>query len=136
MPLPTSSLIAWIQSLGWDASQETGAPLFKGPYIQPMPDKCVTITVTPGPGYQMEGAADASAFQARVRGPQNDQDAAEALALRFDALIFGASFPVVVGGQTIVHCHRLGGPPSPLSATPDVAERSEFVSSYVLTAST
>lgn len=136
MPLPTASLLTWLLSLGWDATQETGAPLFKGPYIQPMPDRCVTITATPGPGYQMEGAADVSAFQARVRGPQNDQDAAESLALQFDALIFSASFPAVVGGKTIVHCHRLGGPPSPLSATPDVAERSEYISSYVLIAST
>ena len=137
MPLPIASLIDWLVSfLGWDASQESGAPIAPGPYILPMPDRLVTVTSTPGPGYTLEAAADAQAFQARVRGPQNDQAAAEALAFALDALILAASFPVVVNGRTIIHCHRLGGTPSPLAATPDSGERYELVCSYVLIAGT
>lgn len=137
MPLPTASLIKWLTTdLGWDATQETGAPIVPGPYILPMPDRLVTVTATPGPGYTLEAAADAQAFQARVRGPQNDQAAAEALAFTLDALILNASFPAIVDGRVIIHCHRLGGTPSPLAATPDSGERSEYVTSYVLIAST
>jgi hypothetical protein len=136
VPLPTASLLTWLLSLGWDATQETGAPLFMGPYIPEMPDKCAVITPTPGPGFQLEAAADASAFQARVRGPQNDPAAAETLAFALDALILAAPFPGIVDGRTIVHCHRLGGTPTPLAATPDLGERTELVCSYVLIAST
>lgn len=137
MPLPTTDLVAWILSLGWDGTQETGAPVLTGPYVPDEPDKCVIVTPTPGPGFTNEAATDASAFQARVRGSQNDQPGAETLAYLLDALILGASFPAVTGsGQVIVHVHRLGGTPSPLASGPDDGDRSEFVTSYICIAGT
>ena len=137
MPLPTSALIDWLASLGWDDRQEYGAPLFPGPYVPDSPDKCVVVTATPGPGYVMEAAADAGAFQARVRGPQNDPAAAEQLAYALDSLILGAQFPAVTSsGQVIVHVHRLGGTPAPLSGSPDDGDRYELTASYVAIAST
>lgn len=131
MPLPVSGVIAWILSLGWDASQEAGAPVVPGPLILEMPDRLLTVTPTPGPGFLLEAAADASTFQARVRGSQNDYADAEGLAYALDSLILGASFPAIVGGYTLIHVHRLGGTPSPLSGGPDLGDRFEMVCTYV-----
>lgn len=136
MPLPTSSVIRWLTDQGWDATQETGAPLFPGPFVPEMPDRLVVVTSTPGPGYVLEAAADAQAFQARVRGPQNDYDAAEALAFALDDLILNASFPAIVAGRTLIHCHRLGSQPTPLAVGPDSGDCTNFTCQYVLTAST
>lgn len=137
MPLPSASVIAWITNLGWDTRQEFGAPIFPGPYVPPEPDRIVVITATPGPGYVLEGSADASAFQARVRGSQNDQADAEALAYLLDSLILGAPFPsVAASGQVIVHVHRLGGTPSPLAASPDSGDRYELTCNYLCIAGT
>lgn len=136
MPLPVSGVITWLTGLGWDATQETGAPIVPGPLILEMPDRLVTVTATPGPGYILEAAGDASAFQARVRGAQDDYADAESLAYTLDALILGASFPVTVAGRTLIHVHRLGGTPSPLSGGPDLGDRFELISSYVVMAST
>jgi hypothetical protein len=132
MPLPTSDLLDWIRALGWDDREEYGAPLRRGPRIRKMPDRLVTFSPTPGAGYMLEAAADAGGFQARVRGAQNDEDDAERLAYKLDALILGASFPAVTAsGQTIVHIHRLGGAPSPLSADPDDADRYSYICQYL-----
>lgn len=135
--LPTKAVLSWIKALGWDTRQEQGAPLVMGPYIPKSPDKLVIITPTPGPGFLWDGAADASAFQARVRGGQNDQPGAEELALALDSLIFGASFPVALpSGQVISHIHRAAGAPAPLASDPDDAERYEYICSYLCIAST
>jgi hypothetical protein len=131
VPLPTTSVISWLASLGWDTRQEYGAPLVLGPYVLKVPDQLVTLTPVPGPGYVLEADADAGAFQARVRGPQNDQAAAEKLAYSLDALILAAPFPAIVDGHVIIHAHRLGGSPAPLAADPDDADRWSYVTTYV-----
>ena len=133
MPLPAASLVAWLTRLGWDVRQEYGAPIVPGPYVPPEPDRCVIVTAVPGPGYVLEGDGDAGAFQARVRGGQNDQADAEGLAYLLDSMILGASFPAVTpSGQVIIHIHRLGGTPSPLAAGPDSGDRYEMVASYLV----
>ena len=132
VPLPAASLVAWLTRLGWDVRQEFGAPILPGPYVPAEPDRLVIVTAVPGPGFVLEGDGDAGAFQARVRGGQNDQGDAEALAYLLDRLILGASFPVVTSsGQVIIHVHRLGGTPSPLSGTPDSGDRYEFTTTYL-----
>ena len=137
MPLPTSDLIDWLTDLGWDTTQESGAPIVKGPYILKSPDRLVTITPMPGPGYMLEGASDAGAFQARVRGSQDNPDDAEDLAYALDSLILGAQFPAdSTSGKTIIHVHRQGGTPSPLASGPDDGDRTEFVCPYLVFAST
>lgn len=135
--LPTKAVITWLSALGWDTRQERGAPLVKGPYVPKMPDRLVILTPTGGPGFLWDGAADASSFQARVRGGQNDQDSAETLALALDTLILNASFPVLLpSGQVISHIHRAGGPPSPLAGDPDDADRWSYTCQYLCIAST
>jgi hypothetical protein len=137
VPLPADDLIAWILSLGWNDTAEYGAPVKRGPRIREMPDRLVSITPTPGPGFVLEAAADAGAFQARVRGAQNDEDDAERLAFLLDSLILGASFPARTGsGQVVIHVHRLGGPPSPLSGDPDDGDRYSYICQYIAIAGT
>lgn len=137
MPVPTASFIDWITSLGWDARQEKGAPVVAGPRILPSPDRLVTVTPVPGPGYVLEADADACAFQLRTRGPQNDQASAESLAYLLDSLILRAAFPASLdGGQVLIHAHRLGGTPSLLAPGPDAGDRFELTCTYVCIAGT
>jgi hypothetical protein len=139
VPVATSDVIDWLTGLGWDTTQETGCPLYAGPYVPPEPDQICVITPTPGPGFQMEGAADMCAFQARVRGPQGGdggphaQAAAETIAYALDALIFSAPFPsVLASGKTLSIVTRLGGQPSPLASDPDDGSRFSLVASYLI----
>lgn len=136
MAVPTRVIIKWLESLGWDTTQESGTPFVKGPYVPDMPDRLAVISSTPGAGYILEAAADSTGFQARVRGGQNNQDDAEDLANSLDLLILNASFPAVVDGVTFIHVDRFGGAPAPLSGTPDSAERVEMVANYIVKAST
>jgi hypothetical protein len=136
MPLATTSVINWLTNLGWDVTQESGAPIVPGPYVLQEPDRIVVVSPTPGPGYILEGDADVSAFQARVRGSQNDQADAETLAYLLDSLILRATFPVTIDGRVLIHVHRLGGTPSPLAAGPDPGDRYEYICSYLCFAAT
>lgn len=139
MPVATSDLTAWIESLGWDANQETGTPLVMGPYVPDTPDRIAVLTATPGAGYQKEGATDLCGLQARVRGGQSGdgstdaQAATEALAYALDALIFGAAYPVrLASGKTLVTAHRLSGMPSPMAQAGDDQDRFTYVCSYLI----
>ena len=143
MPLPTTDIVTWITALGWNITQETGAPLYLGPHVPPEPDRLVVISPTPGPGFQLEGAADTSAFQALVRGQQGGdqslhaQTHAEQLAYALDALIFGAQFPATLpSGHVLMLVTRLGGHPSPLGPSADDADRFIFTCQYLVQAST
>lgn len=129
--MPASSIVAWLTGLAWDSTQETGTPIVAGPYVPDMPDRICVITATPGPGYLLEGAADAGAFQARVRGPQDDPAAAEAAAFLLDRLIKNARFPVTVNGQVLVHVHRLAGQPAFLTGPSDDGNRFELTCQYI-----
>jgi hypothetical protein len=143
MPVPVSDVISWILGMGWDGSQETGAPLVMGPYVPDEPDTVVVLTATPGAGFQFDGAIDVCGLQARVRGGQSGdgstdaQAVTEALAYALDALIFGASYPVrLASGRTLVIARRLAGMPSPLMPAPDDSDRMTYVCSYLIEVST
>lgn len=125
-------IIDWITGLGWDTREEAGYPLVIGPYIPRSPDKMVIITGGDGPGFILDGAADASNFQVRLRGPQNDQFTASSQAALLDAMIFSALFPAMIDGVSIVHIHRVGSGPSPLGGGPDDAYRYEYTCNYLM----
>jgi hypothetical protein len=128
----TQLIIDWVTSLGWPGQQESGYPLFPGPYILRSPDQAVFITATTGPGaVTEEGLPQAAGFQARLRGPADDAITAESYANLLDQLILAAPFPVIIDGVTINHAHRLGGPPTPLPVDP-ADLRHEFTASYVI----
>jgi hypothetical protein len=130
VPVAVSDVIAWIAGMGWDGTQETGAPLVMGPYVPGEPDTVVVLTATPGAGYQFDGATDVCGLQARVRGGQSGdgstgpQAATEALAYKLDALIYNASYPArLASGKTLVTAHRLSGMPSPMPQAGDDQDR-------------
>lgn len=132
-PVPTTQLaIDMITAAGWDGDQETGAPLYAGPYIPESPDRLVVLTATSGPGYLTdEGYPDAVSFQARVRGPSDDEPSAEMLAILLDQLILQLPTPVTIDGVSIGSIQRLGGSPVALPFDPNDL-RYDFTCNYVL----
>ena len=134
-----TDVVSWIQSLGWDATQETGCPLVMGPYTPDTPDNLVVLTATPGAGYMLEGATDMCGFQARVRGGQSGdgstdaQSVTEALAYTLDGLIFSAAYPCVLSsGRTLVTAHRLSGMPTAMPFASADTGRATYTCSYLI----
>jgi hypothetical protein len=127
----TQVFIDWLTGLGWDTTEETGAPIVAGPRIRPSPDKIVHVTGSGGSGYMLEGAADSALFQVRWRGPSNDPDEAERMATEMDSMIFRARFPANVDGVTFVLVDRFAGGPDPLPLDPGDL-RYEFSNQYTL----
>jgi hypothetical protein len=139
VPVATSDVIAWISAQGWDGTQETGCPIVMGPYVPDEPDTLAVVTMTPGAGYQKDGATDMCGFQARVRGGQSGdgstdaQSVTEALAYKLDAIIFGAAYPArLASGRTLVIAHRLSGMPSPMPQASDDLDRWTYTCSYLI----
>jgi len=128
----TQVVIDFLIAAGWDTTPETGYPLFPGPEILVSPDKAVHITMTPGPGYTTEeGGTDAWGFQARVRGPSDDPEGANAAAQLLDWTILHAFTPAWIDGVRVIVCHRLGSSPSPLPLDPS-DRRFEYTADYVI----
>jgi hypothetical protein len=129
----TDTVIAWLTTLTWDQTQETGYPFVPGNYPTEEPDRLVFITATGGPGYVTdEGSADAATFQIRLRAPADSETEAEGKAEDLDLLILQALYPVVVNGVRIQHVHRLGGRPAALPVSPDDL-RYQYTCNYVVT---
>lgn len=103
-----------------------------GQLISP-PDQLIVLTRTGGPGLMFEGIYDAVTFQARVRGPQNDDDAAEDLALLVDAGFIEQPLPVIMGTHTVARIDRPGGGPAFLMR--DSASRAHYTGNYLIFAS-
>ena len=102
----------------------------EGPYIPEMPDELLSITLTGGTGFQLEGAADAPTFQVRIRSQQNDQNSARAQANALDGLIFQAPYPTVLAsGAKLLLVSRVGGAPDSIGP-PDDAYRYDYVCNY------
>lgn len=136
-PTPTVArsqlVIDWIVSLGWVATQETGYPLVPGPEILSAPDRLVTITPTPGPGWVTDEAAlDTWGFQARIRGASDDPLGPELAAQQLDVLILNSPRSVTIDGTLITMVVRQGSPPTPLPLAPD-DRRFEYVCTYLIT---
>jgi hypothetical protein len=139
VPVPTSDVITWLTSMGWDTTQETGCPLVMGPYIPDTPDQICVVTATPGAGFMLEGATDMCGFQARVRGGQSGdgstdaQSVTETLAYTLDGLIFNAAYPAVLAsGRVLVTAHRLSGMPTPMPQASDDQDRFTYTASYLI----
>ncbi|HEY2638959.1 MAG TPA: hypothetical protein VGI66_03620 [Streptosporangiaceae bacterium] len=134
MPLPqTQVIIDFLTSLGWNITQESGWPIYPGPFILAEPDQSVWVSCTGGPGYVTEeAAADAWSFQALVRGPSDQPFPPESAALLLDQLILNAPYPMVIDGINILVATRVGSPPAPLPVDP-ADLRHEFTCSYIIT---
>lgn len=128
---PTQLVIDLLTQAGWNATQETGYPLYPPPVLDE-PDQSVWITMTGGPGFVTEeGGLDALTFQAMVRGSSDDYVSAEVAAKTLDQLILAAAFPVTIDGVTISHAHRLAGAPAALPVDP-ADLRHTFTCNYVI----
>jgi hypothetical protein len=114
----------WLQQIGVDAHL-----INRGPFIPEMPAQLITFTFSGGAGLLSEGELDDQNFQVRVRGDASDQNWPEAMAWAVDALIRGASFPVLIGSTKIRMVDRAGSPPTPLGA-PDDGDRFEYICNY------
>lgn len=129
----TRVVIGWLIQAGWDAAQETGYPLYPGPEILDEPDQAVFITLTPGPGYQTEeGGVDAWGFQAHLRGPADNPDAAQAAAQLLDWTILHAPLPAQADGVAVLSVRRLGSSPAALPLDPS-SRRFEYTADYIIT---
>lgn len=136
MTARTQLIIDFISILGWDTEQESGYPLYAGPEIIDAPDQIVFITPTSGPGYVTEEAGlDAWGWQARVRGPSDNQFASEEAIQQLDYLLLTAPYPVKVDGNTVQICGRTGGTPTPLPLDPN-DRRFEYVCTYFIVTQT
>lgn len=137
MPVTAGTLATWIEGLNWQPTPFDNLVDFvrPGPFVPDVPDRLIVVTLTGGLGYQLEGMADQSGFQARVRGMQSASTVqaysdAESLAFTLDTLIFNAGFPAVIADTVIILVTRAGGPPEPLAGEPDDADRYTFVCNY------
>jgi hypothetical protein len=136
-PLPvvgkTQLIEDWIISLGWDVTQELGYPVSHGPEIITSPDRLLTITPSPGPGWVTEeGAVDCWGFQARLRGPSDDPDTPQLMAERLDVLIMNSPRNVTIDGVVVKMVTRAGATPTPLPLDPQ-ERRFEYVCTYLIT---
>lgn len=136
MPVRSQVIAQWAKLAGWETPL-TAAEVVPGPYVPKMPDRVAIVTATSGPGYVLDGAADQSGYQARIRGlaSSNDEQSygdAESLAFLWDRLVYEAVFPVVVMDTVIVEMRRAGGQPAPMTPSPDDADRYTFVCNYVV----
>lgn len=108
-----------------------------GPELPPsMPNRCVVMTLTGGPGtLTEEGAFEQISFQVRCIGEQNDYDSAEGLAFAVDRLFRAVptqTIPVADADPVrLLSLVRSGPPPSALMV--DDADRHHFVASYIAT---
>lgn len=132
--VPRAQLVMdWLTLAGWDATQESGYPLYPGPEILLEPDQAVFLTPTGGPGYVTdEGGADAWSFQSRLRGPADDPLAAEAAAQLLDWTVLNGPHPVHVDGAVVLNVQRMGPPPVALPLDP-ADRRYELTCNYIIT---
>lgn len=138
-PLSYDDIQTWLSGLV-TAAEIDGFPQFnEGPYIPELPNQLCTITLTPGAGYQMEGAADQPQFQIRFRSDQGAssapgrnpaQSVTETNAFALDKLIFTAALPTKLkSGMNLLLVARVGGAPSTLGP-PDASYRFDYVCNY------
>lgn len=127
MSLRYDQLKAWVVTLNVEGVTESS--LNQGPFIPDMPGVMLTLSMLPGLGIMLDGAADSVAFQARARGEPFDQSGVEKMAFALDDAMLGAQFPVQIAGAEILLVDRSGGQPVALGP-PDNGDRFDYVCTY------
>ncbi len=123
----TTTIIGWLEGLGVTVPLKPGTGDTRE---WDLLDRVGIVTPTAGPGLFLEGAADTSGFQLRIRGAQNNPHDAETTALDADRRILTARTPVLVGSTRLLSVTRAGGRPTSLPS-PDTAGRTEFTCTYL-----
>jgi hypothetical protein len=114
-------------------SSEESVAFQPGPYINDMPDRLVTVTISGGSGtFGEEQYEDRPTFAVRSRGAQGFQSDAEQIAWGIDRYLLNALAPMYTpAGVLLKAFSRTGGQPAPLPGTPDTALRYTFTCSYI-----
>lgn len=129
--IKTSDFIEWLSVTAPDLR-------FHDKPASPLPDKpdrTVMVTRIPGPGETMDGLFDRPGFSVRVRGAAHDPGSAEDDAHTIDDAIRRAALPAEIGDSWVTSITRFGGL-GPMPGTPDLGHRSEWVATFIVTAST
>lgn len=108
-----------------------GTATDRGPDVPDIPGRCFILTRGGGPGFNTEMLFDASGWQVRSVGEQNDPDDAEGLALEIDRVLVSTPSQYI-DGIWVPSIQRFGSPPSHLSV--DDADRTHFVCNYIVDA--
>lgn len=98
-----------------------------GQSIPDMPDRIAVVTVAAGSGDSHEGVCTQVVLGLLLRGPQNDPEAAERMALETDRLITFSQFPRMVADVWLVSVAR-GMRPVPIAE--DDADRTLYQGTY------
>lgn len=126
----TISPITFPVVVGGSASEAIS--VVPGPYLNIMPDRLVTATVSGGSGTSGEEQYDdRPTFQIRSRGAQGAEPDAEQIAWAVDIFLRRIQGPVWTPAGTLIKAvTRTGGQPTPLGQ-PDEAMRYTFTCNYI-----
>lgn len=113
----------------WLTAQGIDVPTLPGPDVPDAPDRLIIITLQPGAGFVVEQNMEMVAFQARIRGRQNDPADAQALAYDVDRAVCAASWPQTIGGLHVAVGTRTGGRPAPIGPL-DSSRRQNWTGNY------
>jgi len=104
-----------------------------GPFLNVMPDRLVTVTVSGGAGtYGEEQYEDRPTFQLRTRGAQGSEQDAQNIAYALDQFLRVTLYPVTTPAGTLIKVvDRTGGQPTYLPGTPDEGLRYELTCNYI-----
>ena len=93
------------------------------------PNMLVIITLTPGPGLDIEGLFDRAAVQVRSIGNQQDYNSAETLAQDIDRVMTALDSSQMLNGKRLLSVVRSGGAPALLPS--DDGDRYHFTCNYI-----
>jgi Bacteriophage minor capsid protein len=138
LTLVASDLAAWLNTspIQWpvvpQGSSESVVAVRPGPYIDPLPDRLVTVTMRPGAGtLGEEQYEDRPGFQVRSRSAQGFESDGEQIAWAVDRWLRRFLPPVFTPGGTLIKAvDRTGGQPATLGP-PDNSMRYVFTCNYI-----
>lgn len=122
-----SELADWLENAGIEANF-----YFEGQALADIEQDVAVIIAKRGGGPTiLERTFDRPTVQVTVRGPQNDPEAAESLAMAIDDALMTPAI-TTIGTTRVISIDRLGGDPA--SGPRDSARRDTFTCSYTFQA--
>jgi hypothetical protein len=118
----------------------TSGPKVVAGRLPDMPNRCVAITKSGGPGLTMDGLFDVIVFIIQCRGGENNIADSETISGEIDDIFLGKhpiarSENFLIGDFWISQITRVGGGPTQL-ALPDSQSRWTFSCNYLVSVST
>lgn len=118
----------------------TSGPKVVAGRLPDMPNRCVGITKSGGPGLALDGLFDVAGFIIQCRGGENNLADAETISDEIDDIFLGKhpiaqSENFLIGNVWVSQMSRVGGGPTQLSL-PDSQSRWIFSCTYLVNVST